>query len=74
MQLKFNLSLCVKNKELQATIQEQLTATLFNIVGKVITAVNKEILSLTKQKKTIKNTSVRTSTREHYNKSLTTPL
>ena len=53
--LKLNLALCVKNKELQATIQKQLTATWFNFMGKVITAVNKEIHSLTKQKKTIKN-------------------
>ena len=41
-------------------------------MGKVITAVNKGIHNLTIQKKTIKNTSVRTSTKEHYNKSLAT--
>ena len=34
--------LCVKNKELQATIQKQFTMTSFNIMGKVITAINKE--------------------------------
>ena len=41
-------------------------------MGKVITAVNKEIHSLTKQKKTIKNFSVRMSTKEHYNKFVAT--
>ena len=70
--LKSNLALCVKNKELPAAIQKQLAAISFNIMGKVKTVVNKEINSLTKQKKTIKNTSVRTSTKEHYNKSLAT--
>ena len=34
--------LCVKNKELQATIQKQLTMTSFNIMGKVLTAIDKE--------------------------------
>ena len=48
LRLKFHLASCVKNKELQRTIQKQLTATLFNIMGKVITAANKEIHSLTK--------------------------
>ena len=38
-------------------------------MGKVITAVNKEF---NKTKKTIKNNSVRISTKEHYNKFLAT--
>lgn len=45
--------LCVKNKELQATIQKQLTTTSLNIMGKVITAVNKEFNKTKKPSKTI---------------------
>ena len=69
---KFNLALRAKNKDPEATIQKQLTATSFKIMGKVMTAVNKEIHSLTKQMKTIKTVFVSTSTKEYYNMSLAT--
>lgn len=70
--LKLNLALCVKNKELQATIQKQLTANSFNIMVKVIKAVNKEIHSLKNKRKPSKALLLKKSTKEFYNKSLAT--
>ena len=60
--------LCVKNKELQATIQKQFTMTSFNIMGKVITAINKEF----NKKENHQKQFCYTSSKEHYNKFLAT--
>ena len=50
MRLKFNLSLCAKNRKLQTACQNILNSASMNIMKRVVTAVNEEIPTLITEK------------------------
>ena len=65
--LKFNLSLCAKNRKQQTACQNILKSAWMNIMKKVVTAVNEEIVTLITEKKQLKSTLHRNNSQRTYN-------
>ena len=54
--MKFNLSLCAKNRKLRTACQNILNSASMNIMKGVVAAVNEEIDTLVTEKKQLKST------------------
>ena len=65
--LKFNLSLCAKNRKLQTACQNILDSASMNIMKRVVTAGNEKIATLITEKKQLKSTLRRNNSQRTYN-------
>ena len=64
--LKFNSSLCAKNRKLKTACQNILNNASMNIMKRVITAANEEIATLITEKKKLKSTLHRNNSQRTY--------